>query len=167
MAATLGLCYSLSYMDRCKEWMSINKWTGVSLLPTLRFCVLNGRFQCNFLLPFHSYLPSPSTPLRPKNTLCPSLNLFGTCQNGGWGWGISVTGIWSLDLHPPDTVPVDSDLLCLSCISPELLVFCFLYLNFRRSNLKVLARFCTKTKQEHSSETQVFDLLYKEIISSV
>lgn len=81
--------------------------------------------------------------------------------------GISVTGIWSLDLQAPDTLPVNSDLLCLSCISPELLVFCFLYLNFCRSNLKVLGRFFMKTKQKHSSEIQVFDLLYKQIFSSV
>lgn len=137
-------------MDRCKEWMSINKWTGVSLLPTLCFYVLNGRFQCNFLLPFHSSLSSISFHTSPsKECFLSFLKFIWNLPAWGAGGGISVTGIWSLDLHPPDTVPVNSDLLCLSCISPELLVFCFIYLNFHRSNLKVLARFCQLNRNIH------------------
>lgn len=128
--------------------------------------VLNRSFQSSFLLPFHSALSSISFHISPSKEYLLSFLKFvwNVPDCGGEGGWISVTGIWS---YPPDTVPVNSDLLCLSCISPELLVFCFLYLNFCRSNLKVLGRFCTKTKQEHSSETQVFDLLYKQIFSSV
>lgn len=62
-------------------------------------------------------LPSPSTPSLPKNNFCPSLNLFGTCQNKGRQFLKS----WSIDLHLAHTVPVNSDLSCclmhLSCIT--------------------------------------------------
>lgn len=90
--------------------------------------------SCSLSILLH--LPSPSTPLPPKNNFCPSLNSFGTCQNDrsqlhGFGVEISTHQTLRQLIHFRSLV---SCAALLSCSIP--------YLNFCRSNLKVLAKIC-------------------------
>ena len=65
------------------------------------------------------YLPFPSTPLLPKNTFCPSLNLFGTCRIAvGKGVGSQSQGFGV-------THQTLCQLIQISCVSRAFLLSCW------------------------------------------